>query len=111
MTPQLRGELVQFWLDEGALPDANTAWTRTEEVVCIARDPNEAIASVNTVYLAPLQQDRLWESAAFTNDDVATVLEDVARPVFCPNAPERRSCVPDSSQAINSGCASAKSSK
>jgi hypothetical protein len=55
MTPQLRGELVQFWLDEGALPDANAAWARTDEVVCIARDPNEAIASVNTVYLAPLQ--------------------------------------------------------
>lgn len=55
MTPQLRGELVQFWLDEGALPDANAAWARTNEAVCIARDPTEAIASVNTVYLAPLQ--------------------------------------------------------
>ncbi|HEX3537956.1 MAG TPA: hypothetical protein VHU15_14450 [Stellaceae bacterium] len=55
ITPQLRGELVQFWLDEGALPDANAAWARTDEVVCIARDPARAIASVNTVYLAPLQ--------------------------------------------------------
>ena len=55
MTPPLRGELVQFWLDEGALPDANAAWARTNEVVCIARDPSGAIASVNTVYLAPLQ--------------------------------------------------------
>jgi hypothetical protein len=55
ITPQLRGELVQFWLDEGALPDANAAWARTNEVVCIARDLAEAIASVNTVYLAPLQ--------------------------------------------------------
>jgi hypothetical protein len=55
ITPQLRGELVQFWLDEGALPDANAAWARTDEVVCIARDPAEAIASVNTVYLAALQ--------------------------------------------------------
>ena len=55
VTPQLRGELVQFWLNEGALPDANAAWARTGEVVCIARDAAEAIASVNTVYLAPLQ--------------------------------------------------------
>ena len=31
------------------------------------------------------------------------VLEEVARPVFWPNGPERNSCVPDSSQAINSG--------
>lgn len=29
-------------------------------------------------YLAPLQQDRLWESAAFTDDDIAAVLEDAA---------------------------------
>ena len=57
MTPRLRGELVQFWLDERALPDANAAWARTDEVVCIARDPAEAIASVNTVYLATLQAD------------------------------------------------------
>lgn len=79
MTPQLRGELVQFWLDEGALPDANTAWARTDEVVCIARDADDAIASVNTVHLAPLQgaedlhyfyrmftrpHDRLWQLSA-----------------------------------------------
>jgi hypothetical protein len=55
LTPQLRGELVQFWLDEGALPDANAAWARTDQVVCIARDPTEAIASVNTVHLGRLQ--------------------------------------------------------
>ena len=55
MTPQLRGELVQFWLAENALPDANAAWARTDEVVCIARDPAGEIVSVNTVYLAPLQ--------------------------------------------------------
>lgn len=55
MTSQLRGELVQFWLDHRALPDANAAWARTDEIVCIARDPAGAIASVNTVYLAPLQ--------------------------------------------------------
>jgi hypothetical protein len=56
MTPQLRGELVQFWLDEGALPNANTAWARTDEVVCLARDPGGEIASVNTARLAPLQR-------------------------------------------------------
>jgi hypothetical protein len=55
MTPPLRGELVQFWLDEGALPDANSAWARTDQAVCIARDAAETIASVNTVRLAPLQ--------------------------------------------------------
>jgi hypothetical protein len=54
VTPQLRGELVQFWLDEGALPDANTAWARADQTVCIARDPTGAIASVNTVYLGQL---------------------------------------------------------
>ena len=79
MTPPLRGELVQFWLDEAALPDANAAWARTNEVVCIARDVAEAIASVNTAHLAPLQSaedlhyfyrmftrrpDRLWELSA-----------------------------------------------
>ena len=31
-----------------------------------------------TIYLEPLSQDRLWESVAFTNDDVATALEDIA---------------------------------
>jgi integrase len=31
-----------------------------------------------TVYLEPLSQDRLWESVAFTNDDIATALEDIA---------------------------------
>ena len=31
-----------------------------------------------TIYLEPLSQDRLWESVAFTNDDVATELEDIA---------------------------------
>ena len=32
------------------------------------------------------------------------VVEEVARLVFWPNGPERSSCVPDSSQAMSSGC-------
>jgi integrase len=46
-------------------------------VAALLGHKNEAVT--RSVYLAPLQQDRLWESAAFTDDDVATALEDVAR--------------------------------
>jgi hypothetical protein len=54
MTPPLRGELVQFWLDEGALPDANSAWGRTDQAVCIARDAAER-SPRSTRRLPPLQ--------------------------------------------------------
>lgn len=79
VSPELAGELVAFWLREGALQDREAAAARTREVVCIARDPAGGIASVNTVYLGTLQhpddihyfyrmytrpRHRLWELSA-----------------------------------------------
>ncbi len=49
-----------------------TTWWRR----CLGHK-NETVTK--SVYLAPLRQDRLWDSVAFTDDDVAAALEDAAR--------------------------------
>jgi len=46
-------------------------------VAALLGHKNEAVT--RSIYLAPLQQDRLWDSVAFTEDDVAAALEEAAR--------------------------------
>jgi hypothetical protein len=46
-------------------------------VAALLGHKNEAVT--REIYLAPLRQDRLWDSVAFTDVDVAAVLEDAAR--------------------------------
>lgn len=38
MTEALRRDLVAFWLQEGALPNADEAWRRSWEVACILQE-------------------------------------------------------------------------
>ncbi len=43
-------ELVEFWLDEKALPDRDQARKRAPQVIFILRDQDDRIAAVSTVY-------------------------------------------------------------
>ncbi|HST45391.1 MAG TPA: hypothetical protein VLK29_09225 [Luteimonas sp.] len=56
VTPELRDELVAFWLAEGALDDAGVAEARTEQVVCIGREADGSIWGVGTAVLQVLPQ-------------------------------------------------------
>lgn len=49
-TEALRNEIIQFWLDNGALPGRPQADKRADQVVFLARDAEGRIAAVNTVY-------------------------------------------------------------
>ena len=49
---ELTDELVDFWLRNGALPDAQTARQRAPQVVFVARNTEGRIVGVTTVYVA-----------------------------------------------------------
>lgn len=51
ITPELRQELVDFWLAEGALDDPEAAAGRADQVVCIGRDGDGVLWGVGTAYL------------------------------------------------------------
>ncbi len=48
----LRDELVAFWMQHGAVPDAAEARRRAGEAVCIVRNAGSEIVAVNSVYVA-----------------------------------------------------------
>lgn len=57
----LRAEVVAFWMAHGAIPSADEARRRADELVCIARDALGEIAGVNTAALSPPGPDgRRW---------------------------------------------------
>jgi GNAT superfamily N-acetyltransferase len=49
ITEALRRQIVAFWLQEGALPNADEAWRRSFEVVCVLQDETGSIAGICTV--------------------------------------------------------------
>jgi len=51
VTPELQQELVEFWIRHGALPDAEQAARRAQQVVCVARDGRGALVGVATAVL------------------------------------------------------------
>lgn len=56
VTPELRDELVAFWLAEGALDDPDVAAKRAEQVTCIGREADGSIWGVGTALLQVLPQ-------------------------------------------------------
>jgi len=49
-SPELKEEIVDFWIEEKAIPQREIAEKRVDEVCLIARDAENKIISVNTVY-------------------------------------------------------------
>lgn len=70
-TPQLRTELVSFWLESAALQNPYEGWRRSHEVACIARDKQHAIVSVSSVYCNILNMDNrtYWLYRTFVRPD------------------------------------------
>jgi hypothetical protein len=54
ITPELRQEVMDFWLSEGALGDPESAAKRADQVLCVGRDGDGAIWAVGTAYLGVL---------------------------------------------------------
>ena len=54
ITPELREELMAFWLAEGALDDAEVAARRADQVTCIGREADGSIWGVGTAFLQVL---------------------------------------------------------
>ena len=52
ITPALRRQIVAFWLQEGALGNADEAWRRSFEVACVLQDETGSLAGVCTVAIA-----------------------------------------------------------
>ena len=50
LTPELEAELVEFWVDNKAIPDKKTAATRTKQAACVARSADGKIVGVSTVH-------------------------------------------------------------
>jgi hypothetical protein len=50
ITPELESELTQFWIDNHAIADAQSAAERAGQVVCLARSEQGAIIGVSTAY-------------------------------------------------------------
>jgi len=49
-TPDLKKEIIDFWIKEKALPSVEAAEKRVEQVIAIARDKNGEIAALSSVY-------------------------------------------------------------
>ena len=49
-TPELKKEIIDFWIKEKALPSVEAAQKRMEEVALITRDKNGNIVAVSSVY-------------------------------------------------------------
>jgi hypothetical protein len=69
--PKRRDELVRFWLDHRAIPSVEEAQRRTQEVVCLALDPQDRIAGVSTVYVGPFGPGKkpYWFYRTFVRPD------------------------------------------
>lgn len=50
ITPELKSELVQFWLDHKAIGDATQAAERVQQVVCLVRSESGEIVGVSTAH-------------------------------------------------------------
>lgn len=51
VTPELAEELVTFWREHKAIPDAASARARAQQAVCVARDEQGALCGVGTALL------------------------------------------------------------
>ncbi len=49
-TPELRKEIIDFWIEEKALPSVEAAEKRVEQVILVARDKNSRIAAISSIY-------------------------------------------------------------
>lgn len=58
-TPDLRTELIRFWMTNNAVPDPYEAWRRSFEVTCTARDDSGDLVGVSSFYLDRLLTDGL----------------------------------------------------
>ncbi len=56
--PQLKEALVQFWLENKAIPTRDEAEARTQQVVCVALNTKRHIVGVSSAYIAPFGQDK-----------------------------------------------------
>ena len=58
VTPELAQELVAFWRDNNAISDAAAAAARVEQVICITRDADGALAGAATAVIKVLPRLR-----------------------------------------------------
>lgn len=52
----LTREITAFWAENHAIPDADEAVRRVGEVICVARNVDQEIVGVNSVYVSGLNQ-------------------------------------------------------
>ncbi|MCP4426250.1 MAG: hypothetical protein GY803_17300 [Chloroflexi bacterium] len=57
-TNELRNEIIQFWLEHGALVARQQAGERVDQVIFVVRDQSDQIVAVNTAYQQYNQQLR-----------------------------------------------------
>lgn len=61
ITPRLRGQIVAFWLKEGALTNPDEAWRRSFEVACVLHEEESGnLAGVCTVAISLDDQQRSY---------------------------------------------------
>lgn len=71
VTPELKAELVDFWVRTRAIPDPARAAQRADEVICVGRDADGAICAVATAVvrvLPRLQQPMYYFRVFFAKD-------------------------------------------
>ncbi|MGZ7459550.1 hypothetical protein ACXPVS_23185 [Pseudomonas sp. Ma2-10] len=71
ITPQLRGELITFWNETGALMDLAEAWRRTFEVASVVMDCDGRLVGVSSVYCSysPGAGGLYWFYRTFIRED------------------------------------------
>lgn len=71
-SPALREEIVQAWLQTGVLRDHEKAEKRVDQVLAIARAPDQSLAAIASAYMAPvatLGNLTMFHFRAFTAPD------------------------------------------
>jgi hypothetical protein len=71
LTSEMRAELVQFWIANGAITDSFEAWRRTSEVGCVVLNKEGKIVGVNSIYIDRLIADgrSYWFYRTFIRPD------------------------------------------
>lgn len=80
-TNELRNEIIQFWLDNGALVARQQAEKRVDQIIFVVRDQTDQIVAVNTAFEQYNQQlhnhfyyYRLFVSEPYRQSEVGTNL-------------------------------------
>lgn len=70
ITPELEAEIIQFWLDQKALPSEEEAKKRVPQVAFVARNPANDIVAISTVYpqMSPQLANYLFYARVFVAD-------------------------------------------